>query len=330
MSISELESEVRDRINRRRKQSELLTRSGDWNKLCSALDVVGDTELALDAYLVQPNVEDIGLRYLFVYGTLQLLHTQQDAVAHLCEALRIKSKNSPRLPRIRELRSNAIAHPTEQRENKAFKSNFIQRISLSHYGFTLMTVFSDGKPYHLRSVSIPNLIREQRGVIHAVLEEVLEKLDEEEMAHREQHRNDKLTDAFPQVLGYYFEKIFESTREPTYFPFGKMHVDLVSECLGRFKSLLEKRGEWGTSDSINYQYKLLEYPLAELKGFFTDRQTSKLNEKDAHIFASFVREELRELQKIAREIDEDYSTIPPRAKKANPAPKGTRRNRRVP
>ena len=327
MSISELEDEIRERINRRRKQHELLTRSGDWHKLCSALDVVGDTELALDAYLGHPVVEHIGLRYLFVYGALQLLQTQQDAVADLCEALRIKSKISPKLPRVREIRSSAVAHPTEHRENKASKSNFIQRISLSHHGFTLMTVYSDGRPYNLRAVSVPRLIKEQRGVLEAVLGEVLEKLDEEEMTHRKEHRDDKLSNVFPPVLGYYFQKIVEAAREPAYFPLGKMHVDLVSECLARFKSLLEKRGEWGIYDSVNYEYELLEYPLAELRGFFTDQRASKLNERDAYIFSRFVQEELRTLQQIAQEIDEEYSRVPVRAKRANRALKGPSRKR---
>ncbi|NKC12655.1 MAG: hypothetical protein GKR94_10770 [Gammaproteobacteria bacterium] len=71
--IAQLEGAIRDRINKRRLQSLLLEHTEDWNVLCSALDVIGDTELALDAYLGHSPIQDIGLQYLHVYGALQLL-----------------------------------------------------------------------------------------------------------------------------------------------------------------------------------------------------------------------------------------------------------------
>jgi hypothetical protein len=310
MSIAELESKVRDRINRGRKQHELLGRSADWNKLCSALDIVGDTELALDSYLNQPRIGDPGLCYLHVYGALQLLQTQQDAVAHICSALGIKAQSSPKLPHIREIRSSSVAHPAAVKEDKATRSNFIVRSSIGQYGFTLMTVYSNGTPYSQRSISIPKLVAEQRGALRGVLEEVLAKMDEAEMKHRSEHRDEKLQDAFPDTLSYYFSKIFEAIHNSTYFPLGEMHVELVAECLVRLKQLLEERGEWGIYDSVNYEYELLEYPLGELKVFFANRASSKFNEKDAYIFCAFVREQLKALQQIAREIDDEYAKDP--------------------
>ena len=310
MSIAELESKIRDRINRGRKQHELLGRSADWNKLCSALDIVGDTELAFDSYLKQSHIEDAGLCYLQVYGALQLLQTQQDAVAHICSALGIKARNSPKLPHIREIRSNSVAHPAAQKEDKTTKSNFIVRTSLTQHGFTLMTVYSDETPYSQSHVSIPSLVAEQREALRGVLEEVLAKMDEAEMKHRSEHRDEKLQGVFPDVLPYYFSKIFEAIHSSTYFPIGGMHVDLVAECLTRLKQLLEKRGEWGIYDSVNYEYELLEYPLVELKSFFADRVTSKLNAKDAYIFCAFVCEQLKTLQQIARELDDEYAKSP--------------------
>lgn len=294
MTVAELEQEIRDRINHPRKQHFLLRSSADWNKLCSALDVIGDTELALDAYLEHPAVENVGLRYLFVYGAFQLLQTQQDAVAHLCSALGIASTNSPKLPHICDVRSAAVAHPASRAENRASKSGFIQRISLSHHGFTLMTVYSDGKPYDFKKVHIPMLIKEQRDVLLQVLREVVTKLDEEDMAHKEKHQGEKLSAAFPPTLGYYFEKIREAARDATYYPLGKMHVELVKESLERFKQALESRGEWRAHVGVSYAYEELEYPLESLLLFFTDRASSRLNEKDACIFSWFVQSELKE------------------------------------
>jgi hypothetical protein len=272
--------------------------------------VVGDTELGLRAYLDHPHIEDSGLCYLHVYGALQLLQTQQDATAQICNALEIKPRASPKIPEVREVRSSAVAHPMAQQEDKATKSNFIVRSSLSQYGFVLMTVFSDDRQFVQRSVTVSKLIEQQRSSLLRTLEEVVSVLDEAEMKHREQFRDERLSACFPPTLSYYFSKIFEAIHSPTYYPLGSMHVDLVSECLSKMRALLEKRGEWGIYDSVNYEYELLEYPLAELKRFFLDRGTSKLNDQDAYIFCSFVREQFKSLQQIAVEFDEQYSTNP--------------------
>lgn len=155
MNIAGLESKIRDRINRGRKKHELIRRSADWNTLCSALDIVGDTELAFDSYLNQSHIEDAGLCYLQVYGAFQLLQTQQDVVACICRVLGIKARNSPKLPHICAIRSMSVAHPTKHTENKISTRGFILRGSLSQHGFTLMTMYSDGTPYSQSNVSIP-------------------------------------------------------------------------------------------------------------------------------------------------------------------------------
>jgi hypothetical protein len=310
MSIAELERKIRKIINRGRKQNELLGRVADWNRLCSALDLLGDTELALASYLNQSQIEDTGLCYLQIYGALQLLQTQQDAVAHICKALGIKAQSSPKIPHIREIRSSSVAHPAAQKEDKITKSSFIVRSSLNQHSFTLMTVYSDGTPYSQQQVSIPDLVADQRKALYSVFEEVIAKMDEAETKHRSEHRDEKLQEVFPAMLSYYFSKIFEAIHSSTYFPMGEMHVDLVIECLTTLKSLLEKRGEWGIYDSVNYEFELLEYPLAELKSFFADRTASKLNAKDAYIFCAFAREQLKTLKQIATEIDDEYAKNP--------------------
>jgi len=50
-NIANLESEIRDLINQPRKKHFLLMDSAQWYQLCSSMDVIGDTELAIDAYL---------------------------------------------------------------------------------------------------------------------------------------------------------------------------------------------------------------------------------------------------------------------------------------
>jgi len=308
--IHDLETKIRDRINARRKQHELLSRSADWNRLCSALDVVGDTELGLDSYLAHPLVEDAGVRYLHVYGALQLLQTQQEAAAEICAALQIKPAASPKVPLVRELRSSSVGHPTRQQEDKRRKSNFIVRATLSQQGFTLFTITDGEWPHVERVVNIPKLIDMQHVALAKTLDEVIATLDDAEMKHRELHRSKKLAACFPDTLGYYFGKIFEAIHSPEYLSLGKIHVDLVSECLSGMKSLLQERGGWGINDSIDYEYELLAYPLERLAGFFDDNRASSLNDKDAFIFCAFVQHRIETLRHIAEEIDAEYERMP--------------------
>ena len=58
----------------------LLENLANWKMLCSCLDAIGDTELAFVAFLKQRKTADYGQKYLSVYGVLQAMFVQQDAV----------------------------------------------------------------------------------------------------------------------------------------------------------------------------------------------------------------------------------------------------------
>jgi hypothetical protein len=63
-TISELEKEIRNKINTPWKQNALLQDSAVWEMLCSCLDTIGDTDLALHAYLELEWPEEDGARYI--------------------------------------------------------------------------------------------------------------------------------------------------------------------------------------------------------------------------------------------------------------------------
>ena len=60
----------------------------------------------------------------------------------------------------------------------------------------------------------------------------------------------------------------------------------------------------GAYDSVEYHLGLVSYPLEELDLYFADPGKSRLNERDAYIFAQFTQDEFRILQKMAAESDE--------------------------
>ena len=181
-----------------------------WNQLLSCLDVVEDTELAIAAYLDREFGESDGAHYLAVYGLLQALFIQQDAVRYLCESLGMLNPldNNSRLEKIRDIRNDTIGHPTKRNRKRGQPTsyNFISRHSLKSNRLELMSLFSNGTP-KFADVSIPDLIAEQRTCLSEILTSVISELEQKEKAHKEKFRMEKLVSVFPGTLSYAFGKV---------------------------------------------------------------------------------------------------------------------------
>ena len=87
------------------------------------------------------------------------------------------------------------------------------RHSMRKGGFTLMTAFED-RTHVFKEVSITELIVKNRMVVERVLMRIMEKLEVEEMEHREAFKQDRLADLFPVTLDYCFEKVFAGAGNP--------------------------------------------------------------------------------------------------------------------
>jgi hypothetical protein len=121
---------IRDIVNTPRRRYALMENRQRWLQLCSAMDAIGDTQLAVRAYLDQPmkEVESDGWSYLVVYGILQVLYVQQDAAKMLAGCLKLPFELPDELVNIREIRNDSIGHA-------AGRGAFISRITLSQDGF---------------------------------------------------------------------------------------------------------------------------------------------------------------------------------------------------
>ena len=303
--ISRLTSIIRDFINSRRKQHILIQVRHDWNRLTSSLDVIGDTEMAFDAYIEHLNdPATYGELYILLYGLMQALFIQQDAVKNTMESLGLEYISHPILDDIREARNDSTGHPTKRRSGKNQTSIFISRATMSRSGFMLMTTYSDRNPT-FRHVNVVKLINDQRDILSTFLQQVIEKLRKEEMDHRAEFKDEKLENIFPQTLGYFYEKIAESIDGGMSPAFGATMLGNITDMIQEFKNALDKRGllQAHNMDDLD----IIEYPIAELRKYFETPTESKLNDKDANIFLAFIRSQTDSLITFAREIDEDYS-----------------------
>jgi hypothetical protein len=314
--MHEYTEKIRDFINEPRARYALLKNLGLWHQLCSALDVVEDSDLAIASFSAGEFPATDGARYLAVYGLLQALFLQQDAVFNICESLGIPEKleSYPGLKEIREIRNASTGHPTKKERPKSQPTSyhFISRPTLTLNGFELHSSYGDGT-IDFKSISIPELIAEQRRYVSHILGSVVTELKRREAAHKEKFKMEKLASLFPPSLRYALSKILESTGRADLAPVGEVSLKSINQTLQAFREALQKRGiELDTYDSINHIYAELQYPIAELERFFQSTKAGEqpnINEKTAYIFAFFVRAQFDELKQMAQEIDDYYSAL---------------------
>jgi hypothetical protein len=313
-----LTSRIRDLINAPRKQESLLKDRSRWLQLCSSLDVIGDTELALESYAAHTFPKDKGAAYLIAYGALQALYLQQDGIRHLAEALDLinilgmneKPPKYPRLKDIREIRNASTGHPTKKGSREKLSFHFISRFTLTKEGFQLLSNLPDGT-MKFDLISIPKLVKDQINDALPILTNIVSALETEEEMHRTKFRDKKLEACLPQRGAYDFQKILEATlrASPELAGIGKGSLSIVRGQLDSFLAALAERGL--DASHIKESIAEIAYPLSRVAQYFDDLLLGgdlSLQPRDAHIYASFAEERIGHLRATAREIDEEYAS----------------------
>ena len=175
-------AQFRDLVNNHAAiKNELLKDSQKWAQVCAGMDVIEDTDLAITAYrsLKADEDEDTGFCYLIVYGLLQTLVVQQEAVKGVSQALSAKCDLRERLKYVRDIRNCAVGHPTMfgtgRQSDSSKKSYGINRRSLSVDGFAYYSFDrNDGSPQ--QDVSLQDLIADQESAVSDALDKLVQHL----------------------------------------------------------------------------------------------------------------------------------------------------------
>lgn len=304
-SAQELESRLRDLVNAPRGLQALTRNRQQWNRVCSAMDVIGDTELAIDAYVEHPPEKaSPGAVYLGVYGILQTLVVQQDALNTLAEELGLKFELPSQLSEIRSVRVASIGHPTDIRMGKDRHVAFISRPTLPWAGFELWVASDKGD--ERKYVAIQSLIDDQRRLIAELLERVIDHLVDEELQHRREYRHERLQDAFESHLLYAFEKLREGIANPAIASLAEWGLDVVAKSLAEFKNRLQTRGVDKGYAGVPPAIEAADEPLRRLRAYLAGE--TPLEMEDALVYATYLQHRVDELRQIAKEIDGEYSS----------------------
>jgi len=115
-----------------------------WNQLLNAIYILQDTEMAKAAFrkfsLQGPGLEnDIGERYLRLYGILNAYYLQKNAAINLVEIFKVSNKDQIKsdleklnMIQLRNKIAHMAAHSSYRRENKKIDVYELHQFKLSH------------------------------------------------------------------------------------------------------------------------------------------------------------------------------------------------------
>ena len=315
--IDEQISQIRRIVTTSRMRHKLMATRGRWLQIVCCMDTVEDAQLALEALPQLENRDDSeGLLYLAIYGALQAVFIQQDAVGNLAKALELPFKRDdyPGLKEIREVRHQIVGHPTEHKRGKVESYHAISRESLSAAGFRVLSSTRDGQT-EFRSIDLQDAISANQRLISRVLVDLRERLEAEVREHKAKFRDKPLLGLFPPSLGYDFEKLhlsFTGSRGSIDRHLAVHAIEVVGGILSDFNQQLTERGMGiDTYPGVELVWNELQYPVKALRFYFgmdSESDVQMPESEAAQIFADYLERKIGELKGMCAEIDADYNS----------------------
>jgi len=159
-----------------------LNEERDWNFLCTSMDVVGDASTAIRNFLQfgldgPTRYQDVGERYLRLYGVLSATYIQQQAALKLYKLMNVPNPRSVRAKldalEIRDLRHKLASHSTDYLTGQGQAVATYVPIRIGVGGFHCL--YTNNETTRHESVDLEKATEQHCRLIIAVLESVYEK-----------------------------------------------------------------------------------------------------------------------------------------------------------
>jgi hypothetical protein len=303
-NLIDLASSIRDEINRPWKQNILLQDKNNWNRLCASLDSLEDSITALNGY-IDGNITEssLGFKYVIVYGVLQALFLQQDAISNIYKALSLGYKQNKELRIIREIRNSSIGHPIREDKGDFRSANYLQQFGMTHKTFRFMTFDPKKADPIFTNVDIPQLIDKQKAVMTDEINNIINTLSLENKIHKEQFMETNLVNMF-NGFDYCISKMYEVIHNIDYKDMSAICFNEVIDDIEKVKIELDKRNELGNRSGLDSVFSELKYCSMRLSKYFNNNE-SIINE-ELYIYIYFFDSKVKELIEMLEEMDEEY------------------------
>lgn len=302
-SVEQVEHRIREIVSSPRRSTHLRQDSTAWHQLCAAPDAIGDTQIAVSAYVAEPRGDksDDGWSDLVVYGILQVLYVQQNAARTLSRCLKVEWKLSDVLDAVRDVRSLAIGHPTTANGGAVA----ISRPSLSTAGFMMLVYAKDGGRPEFKGVGIGDLVQLQMKEMTALLGLVLARLVDDEREHRRTFRGRPLA-AILGSMSYPLEKVGAGLRDSGEKPQAMWGLEAIRGALEENREALVERGiVEAYADTVGTVLDELDFVVRRLAERL-EGSRPEWEDADIEVYRHYLSERLDYLRHVFEEIDEEY------------------------
>lgn len=266
--IDDLMKCIRDFCNHPWKMGLLFQDRTKLNKLWASLDAIENSQLAIDYYVEIPEFAAFSGGYLNVYGLMQALFIQQDALSSLSIVLFDKiidfQADYPELSNIRNIRNDSIGHPTGRgNPNKSF--HYIGRDSLNKSQFSLVSFFpKDKKDVKIENIKTLELIRTQERLIQNILEKTMANLQLDFENHKNKFKDQKLYDLIEDGFHYEFSKLYEHIGKD--YPPVRGCFMIIKEAYDKIKiGIIERYFTLESLTGVADTVKTLDYILSRIE-----------------------------------------------------------------
>ena len=303
---TKLTTRIRNILNHPWKKELLFQDRVKWDKIWASLDTFDDTQEAIDYYKNIKDFDAYSGGYLYIYGVLQAINLQQDALNNLQNALFDKSidwkSEYPDLFKIREHRNDSIGHPTNRGNNNSF--HMIGRYSIKKQGFNLASYFpKTGSTSKYEEIDIIEGIRIQAELLEKILKNTMNQLENEFEKHKKKFEGTLISSTIPQSYDYHISKLFEHIYGNK--PIIEVDFQVISDTIKNIRIEIEKRYlKLSALQGIEYTINLIEYILNRLEKTLIKNKID--DENELTIFIQSLRIHSNELFEMVQEIDEEF------------------------
>ena len=159
-----------------------LNEESDWSFVCVAMDVIGDATLAIRHFLQfsldgPTRYDDVGERYLRLYGVLSAAYVQQRAVLKLFKLMNCPDPADVQKDfgtlEITSLRHQLASHSTEFLPHRGGKAQAFVPVRIGLAGFSCMVTENRGGP--TRTINLKEALLAHCKAITVVLDRLYDK-----------------------------------------------------------------------------------------------------------------------------------------------------------
>lgn len=112
----------------------------NYNIFCASMDIIEDSMLGIENYIEHGLGKDFGEKYLKLYGLMQAVIIQQDAIKEIYKIFEINYKYKNNSKDIRHLRNKIAGHPVDYN-----RGEFVTSLSRAEITDKTLGVFSYNK-----------------------------------------------------------------------------------------------------------------------------------------------------------------------------------------